>query len=113
MSASMMAASLEQIADELRMSSAMTLMASSIFLLGLGFGPFVVGPMSELYGRRPVWLLCNLWYLLWNTMCPVGRSAGVMIAGRLLAGFGASCGIGVCISARFFLFSLFFSERGL
>ncbi|KAH7014484.1 major facilitator superfamily domain-containing protein [Microdochium trichocladiopsis] len=95
MSASMMAASLEQIAAELHMDPATTLLASSIFLLGLGFGPFLVGPMSELYGRRPVWLLCNCWYLLWNSLCPVGRSSGMLIASRLMAGFGASCGIGL------------------
>ncbi|KXJ87881.1 major facilitator superfamily domain-containing protein [Microdochium bolleyi] len=95
MSASMMAASLGQIADELSMSPATTLLASSIFVLGLGFGPFIVGPMSELYGRRPVWIACNMWYILWNSLCPAGRSAGMLIASRLLAGFGASCGIGL------------------
>jgi MFS family permease len=30
----------------------------SVFVLGFAFGPLVIGPMSEIYGRRPVYNIC-------------------------------------------------------
>jgi MFS family permease len=51
--------------------------------------------LSEIYGRKPVFLLSNVWYILWNSLCPVGNSPGLMITGRFLAGCGASAGITV------------------
>ncbi|KAH8591536.1 putative efflux pump antibiotic resistance protein [Bisporella sp. PMI_857] len=93
MSASMMAAVLDQISDDLSMSASLTQMSFSVYVLGLAFGPFIIGPMSELYGRKPVWIIFNLGYVLWNALCPVGKSQGVMIAGRLLTGFFASAGV--------------------
>ncbi|KAK2037956.1 MFS general substrate transporter [Colletotrichum somersetense] len=49
--------------------------------------------MAAMYGRKPVWLLCNAFYVLWNALCPVGRSPLLMVIGRFLAGSGASMGI--------------------
>lgn len=94
MTTSMMAAALDQISTDLHMSSSLTQMAFSVYVLGLGFGPFVVSPLSEVYGRRSVWIACNLWYILWNGICPVGGSV-LMIIGRLFAGLGASSGVTV------------------
>ncbi|KAI9042114.1 MFS transporter [Aspergillus affinis] len=93
MSASMMAAALSQIAEDLRMSELATQIAFSVYLLGLGFGPFLVGALSEMYGRKPVWMACNVWYILWNSLCPVGNSPGLMMVGRFLAAIGGCVGI--------------------
>ncbi|KAM0820539.1 putative Major facilitator superfamily domain-containing protein [Seiridium cardinale] len=93
MTASMMAAALDQISADLHMSGSLTQMSFSVYILGLGFGPFIIGPMSEVYGRRHVWIACNIWYILWNSLCPVGWSAALMIVGRLLAGLGAASGV--------------------
>jgi MFS family permease len=90
MTASMIAAALNEISDDLAMSAFLTQMAFSIYTLGLAFGPFIIGPMSEVYGRRVVWIVCNLWYILWNSMCPVGPSQAMLLVGRLMTGFGAA-----------------------
>lgn len=95
MTASVMAAALPQIAHDLNLSTSTTQIAFSVFMLGLAFGPVPIAALSETYGRRPLWLASNLWYLLWNSLCPVGNSSALMVVGRLLAGFGASVGIAV------------------
>ncbi len=92
MSASMMAAALPQIARDLDLDLSTTQIAFSIYVLGLGFAPIAIAALSEMYGRKPVWLAFNVWYMLWNSLCPVGASKGLMIAGRFLAGSGAGVG---------------------
>ena len=59
-------------------------------MLATAFGPLVIGPLSEIYGRRPVLHASNFWFLIWNIICGFVNSKGLLIAARLLAGFGAS-----------------------
>ena len=95
MSASMVVPALNSILKDVHMGQSGGQIAFSVFFLGLGFAPFVVGPLSELYGRRPVWLAGNATYILWNALCPVGRSPALLILGRLSSACGASVGITV------------------
>lgn len=95
MSTSMMAAALDQISSDLDIGSSTTQVTFSVFVLGLAFAPFPIAALSELYGRKPVWLVCNTCYMLWNALCPVGNSLPLMVIGRFLAGSGASVGITV------------------
>lgn len=60
----------------------------SVFVLAYAFGPFVIGPLSEVYGRVVVLQLANLWYLVFNIACGSATSKGQMIAFRFLAGIG-------------------------
>jgi MFS family permease len=95
MSASVMAAALPNIAQDLETGSSVIQIIFSVYFLGLAVGPIPIAAFSESYGRRPVWICCNLWYSVWNSLCPVGNSSGLMTAGRFLAGTGASVGIAV------------------
>ncbi|RAH86660.1 MFS general substrate transporter [Aspergillus japonicus CBS 114.51] len=93
MSTSMMAAALTQIGADLHLGSTATQVTFSIFILGLAFAPFLIAALSEMYGRRPIWIASNLFYIMWNALCPVSSSVGLMTVGRFLAGSGASAGI--------------------
>ncbi|KAG9241816.1 major facilitator superfamily domain-containing protein [Calycina marina] len=93
MSASMMAPALPQIGRDLGTKSSETQLTMSVYFLALAFGPMIIAPFSEMYGRKKVWIVCSLWYILFNALCPVGNSKGLMIAGRLLSGFGACVGM--------------------
>lgn len=95
MSASMIAPALGQIALDLRISASTAQITMSSFFLGLAFAPLVIAALSEMYGRKRVWVACNVWYVLWNALCPVGKSAGVMIVGRIMTGAGACVGVTV------------------
>ncbi|GKT82407.1 major facilitator superfamily transporter [Colletotrichum tofieldiae] len=95
MSTSMMAAALGKIGHDLGIDESTTQITFSIFVLGLAFAPFPIASFSEMYGRKPVWLFCNGFYVLWNALCPVGSLPALMVVGRFLAGSGASVGITV------------------
>ena len=69
-------------------SSFIASLTLSIFILAYGFGPFLIGPLSEVYGRVAVLQLANLFYLAFNTACGFSQSAGQLIAFRFLAGIG-------------------------
>jgi MFS family permease len=95
MSASMVVPALDQVLEDVGMGTSSGQVAFSVFFLGLGFAPFLVAPLAEMYGRRRVWLAGNAVYVVWNSLCPVGFSPALMIVGRLLSGAGASVGVTV------------------
>ncbi|KAF4978721.1 hypothetical protein FZEAL_4941 [Fusarium zealandicum] len=85
-----MAPALSLIARDLHMSPTEAVMALSIYLLATAFGPLVVGPLSEVYGREVVLHASNLWFLVWNVACGFANTKEMLIAARFLTGFGAS-----------------------
>ncbi|KAF2025363.1 MFS general substrate transporter [Setomelanomma holmii] len=90
MVSTIMAPALTTIAYELHMNSAESVIALSIYLLATAFGPLVIGPLSEVYGRKKVLHASNVWFLIWNIVCGFANTKEVLIAARFLAGFGAS-----------------------
>ncbi|KAK8075284.1 caffeine resistance protein [Apiospora hydei] len=90
MVSTIMAPALGTIATEFHMNSAESVMAMSIYLLATAFGPLLLGPLSEVYGRRPVLHASNVWFLVWNFACGFAPNKELLIAARFLAGFGAS-----------------------
>ncbi|KAF1999682.1 MFS general substrate transporter [Amniculicola lignicola CBS 123094] len=63
---------------------------TSIYLLGYTFGPLVIAPLSELYGRAPLYNICNVLFVIFNIACAVASSLNSLIAFRFLAGIAAS-----------------------
>lgn len=62
----------------------------TIFLLGYAQGPFVLAPLSEIYGRVTVLQYANLIYLVFNTACGFAQTKQQMLAFRFLAGIGGA-----------------------
>ncbi|OQV00607.1 hypothetical protein CLAIMM_06084 [Cladophialophora immunda] len=89
-SGTLMAPGVKVIGRELGMNSETTQLTLSIFVVWYGFGPMLVAPMTELYGRRPVWLVTGLWFTVWNVICGFSHTKSLLIVGRLFAGLGAS-----------------------
>ncbi|KAJ5656753.1 efflux pump antibiotic resistance protein [Penicillium longicatenatum] len=90
MVSTIMAPALSTIAREFDMNSAESAMALSIYLLATAFGPLAIGPLSEVYGRKPILHASNIWFMIWNIACGFATSKELLIASRFLAGFGAS-----------------------
>ena len=89
-STSIVAPALSTIEIALDIHSAFVLsLCLSIFLLAYAFGQFLVGPLSEVYGRVLVLQLANLFYLVFNTACGFANNTAQMVAFRFLAGLGA------------------------
>ncbi|KAK9850737.1 hypothetical protein MYU51_011839 [Penicillium brevicompactum] len=67
----------------------------SIYALGYAFGPLVLAPMSEVYGRVWVAQLSGLWFLVFNLACAFVHSGGALLALRFLAGLDSSTTLSV------------------
>ncbi|KAI1105777.1 MFS general substrate transporter [Jackrogersella minutella] len=90
MSGVMLALALQSISADLNPGEEETQIFLSIFVLAFAFGPMVLSPLAEVFGRRPVWILFSCFYILWNTVAGFSRTPGLMIASRVLSGIGAS-----------------------
>ncbi|KAI3287978.1 hypothetical protein DTO002I6_7591 [Penicillium roqueforti] len=86
----MLAPALGNIGDDLGISESEANMVVSIFVLAFAFGPMVLAPLAEVFGHRWVWILSSTWYILWNTVCGFAHTRGLLLAGRILSGLGAS-----------------------
>lgn len=58
----------------------------TLFLLGYCAGPLVFAPMSEFYGRRPIFYITFLLYLAFNFLCAFAPNFGALLVGRFLTG---------------------------
>lgn len=95
-SSSMVAPATAQIAQQFGVTSAvLQAMMTSVFVLGFAFGPLVLGPLSEIYGRTRVLQLSNLFFLAWNMGCGFAQNKAQLIAFRLLAGLGGSAPLSI------------------
>jgi MFS family permease len=86
----MLAPALPDVARDLGLNEETTQLTLSIYTLAYCVGPLILAPLSELYGRRPVWLICGSVYVVFNTVCGFAKNNATMIAARFLAGIGAS-----------------------
>ncbi|KAK4894740.1 hypothetical protein LTR10_011314 [Elasticomyces elasticus] len=69
--------------------------AMSVFILAFAVGPLFLGPLSELFGRRIVLQLSNLFYLCFNLGCGFATGIPMLIAFRFLSGLGGSAPMGI------------------
>lgn len=90
MVSTIMAPALPTLAREFGMNPTEAALSMSIYLLATAFGPLVIGPLSEMYGRQVVLHGSNVWFLVWNILCGFAETKETLIAARFLAGFGAS-----------------------
>jgi MFS family permease len=67
----------------------------SIYVLGYAFGPLIIAPLSELYGRKPMYLSSALLFLAFTLGCGWSTNMGMLAAFRFLAGTAGSCPITV------------------
>ena len=62
----------------------------SIYVLGLGAGPLVIAPLSEVYGRLICYTICSILFVVFTIACAVSTNLSMLIAFRLLAGCAGS-----------------------
>jgi multidrug resistance protein len=67
----------------------------SIYVLGYCIGPLFVAPLSEMYGRAPVYHVSNVLYLIFTVACAVSTSLPMLIVFRFFAGAVGSTPISI------------------
>ncbi|KAF2826206.1 MFS multidrug transporter-like protein [Ophiobolus disseminans] len=96
-SSTMVTPALPDIADDFDIPAGfMRQLVMTIFLLGYAQGPFVLAPLSEIFGRVTVLQYANLIYLLFNTMCGFAQTQNQMLAFRFLSGLGGAAPQALC-----------------
>lgn len=73
-------------------SRTVALLPVSLFVLGLGMGPFLLAPASELKGRQPVYVISSLVFVAFNIATALAPNMTALIILRFLAGAAGSAG---------------------
>lgn len=63
----------------------------SIYVLGYAFGPLIIAPLSELYGRLVIYHTCNVLFVIFTIACALATNLNMLIGFRFLEGtFGSA-----------------------
>ena len=65
-------------------------MGLTVFLLGMAIGSVVVAPLSEMYGRRPIYLISTAIFVILLLPTALARNYASILVPRLLSGISAS-----------------------
>lgn len=80
---------------EFNVGSEVATLGLSLFVLGLGFLPLVLGPLSEFYGRSPVYFVGFGLFLAFNFGCAFANNIATLLICRFLAGAAGSAFLSV------------------
>ncbi|KAI1776658.1 MFS general substrate transporter [Hypoxylon cercidicola] len=71
-------------------SSTIATFLLSVYILGFAFGPLLVAPLSEIFGRRSLYIYGNILFVVFSVGAALSTSIGMMMAFRLLMGLAGS-----------------------
>lgn len=77
----------DQIVIEFDCSRIVATLGLSFFIAGLGIGPMILAPLSEFYGRKPVYNVSFFVFILWLIPCAVAHNIETMLIARFFSGF--------------------------
>ena len=77
-----------QVTAELNVPQLAVVGGLSLYVAGLEIGPLFLGPLSEFYGRRPIYLVSFL-------PCALARHIAVLLVFRFLTGMAGSAFLSV------------------
>lgn len=80
---------------EFHNSREVSILGLSFFVLGISFGPMFLSPLSEFYGRRPIYLVSWSFYVIWIIPQAVATNIATIIVTRFLDGFSGSAFLAV------------------
>ena len=67
----------------------------SIYLLGFAAGPLLIAPLSEMYGRLPLYHICNTLFAAFTVACAKAPSLNSLIGLRFLQGCAGSAPLAI------------------
>jgi multidrug resistance protein len=83
-------ADLEGVSEEFHVSLEVSLLTITMFVIGFGVGPLVFAPMSELWGRKPVYVITIALAVIFEIPCAVAQNIGTLLVCRLIDGIAFS-----------------------
>lgn len=58
----------------------------SVYVLGFAFGPLIFAPLSEMYGRLPLYHTCNVFFIIFSIAAAVASNMTMFIVFRFFMG---------------------------
>ncbi|KAH6695340.1 polyamine transporter 3 [Plectosphaerella plurivora] len=71
-------------------SSIIATFVVSVYILGFAFGPLIVAPLSETYGRRHLYIWGNILFVIFSVGTALSQNMDMMLAFRFLMGLAGS-----------------------
>lgn len=81
--------------EEFGTSRIVATLGLSFFVLGISLGPMMLSPLSEFYGRRPIYIIAWSLYLIWTIPSAVAQNIETMLIARFFTGLSGSAFLAV------------------
>lgn len=72
---------------QFHVSGEVTLLGISLFVIGFGAGPLVWSPLSDIYGRRTMYIFSFAMLTLWTSVTVAAQNIASVLVFRFLSGF--------------------------
>ncbi|WP_176739146.1 multidrug effflux MFS transporter [Micromonospora matsumotoense] len=86
-------AALPELRRSLDTSATVAQLTLTAFIIGMAAGQLLLGPVSDVRGRRGIVLVSTLSFTLLSLLCVVASSGGVLVLARLGQGIAAGTGV--------------------
>ncbi|GHJ86014.1 hypothetical protein NliqN6_2416 [Naganishia liquefaciens] len=77
-------------AETLEVSREAIYLSITLFVVGFGVGPLLFAPLSEMIGRKPVYMISMFFYFIFTLPSALAQNIGTMLVCRLIAGTASS-----------------------
>jgi multidrug resistance protein len=85
----------KQLQQEFNTSRIVCTLGLSLYVAGLGVGPMILGPLSEFYGRRPIYIYSYFFFIIWIIPSAVAHNMATMLVARFFDGLAGSAFLSV------------------
>lgn len=99
------------IQERYNVSLEVAILTCSIMVCGFAVGPLLWSPLSEIIGRRPVYIISLGLYVIFNIPCALSPDIGGLLACRFLCGVFSSSGLSLAGGTIADIWSI--EERGM
>ncbi|KAJ5991181.1 hypothetical protein N7522_011388 [Penicillium canescens] len=99
------------IEDQYNVSLEVAILTCSIMVCGFAVGPLLWSPLSEIIGRRPVYIISLGLYVIFNIPCALSPNIGGLLVCRFLCGVFSSSGLSLAGGTIADIWSI--EERGM
>ena len=87
---SLYASGQDQLIQQMALSREVATLGLSLFIGGLGLGPMFLAPLSEFFGRKPIYLASLILFMVWLVPCAVAKNPATLLVARFLDGVSGS-----------------------
>ncbi|OJZ80266.1 hypothetical protein ASPFODRAFT_53633 [Aspergillus luchuensis CBS 106.47] len=99
------------IEEKYQVSLEVAILTCSIMVCGFAVGPLLWSPLSEIIGRRPVYIMSLGLYVIFNIPCALSPNIGGLLVCRFLCGVFSSSGLSLAGGTIADIWSI--EERGM